>query len=170
MAQTGSHHTEAQMTVSQGKEVSLEYTLRLENKESVDSNVGMDPLTYTQGTQQTILGLEAALEGMVIGQSKQVTVAPEEGYGAVDPRTFQEVPKEHIPAEALKVGVQLKGRDPSGRVVSPRIAEIKRDTVVLDFTYPLAGKTLYFDVQVVEVKAGSTEVRRITSPPGRMRG
>ena len=51
---------EAQMTVSQGKEVSLEYTLRLENKEVVDSNVGKDPLTYTRGTHQIIPGLEAA--------------------------------------------------------------------------------------------------------------
>ena len=156
-AQTGSRHNEARMTVSQGKEVSLEYTLRLENKEVVDSNVGKDPLTYTQGTQQIIPGLEAALEGMVIGQSKQVAVAPEKGYGAIDPKAFQEVPKEQIPAEALKVGVQLRGQDPSGRVVSPRIAEIKQDTVVLDFNHPLAGKTLYFDVKVVEIKAGSTK-------------
>ncbi len=71
----------AQMTMSAGKEIALEYTLRLEDKQMVDSNVGGDPLIYTQGTEQIIPGLESAVEGMVIGEGKQVTVAPADGEG-----------------------------------------------------------------------------------------
>lgn len=139
-------------TVSSGKEVSLEYTLKLADDKVVDTNVGQDPLTYTQGSGQLITGLESKLEGMAVGESKHVTVAPEDGYGSVNPQAFQEVPKENIPAEAMKVGTELIGRDAQGRVVRPRVSEIKDKTVVLDFNHPLAGKTLYFDVKILDVK------------------
>ena len=138
--------------VSSGKEVSLEYTLTLDNKEVIDTNVGGDALTYTQGSGQIIKGLESALEGMKVGESKQVTVAPENGYGSVNPKAFQEVPKENVPAEALEVGTELVGRDGQGRVVRPRVAEVKDQTVVLDFNHPLAGKTLHFNVKILDVK------------------
>lgn len=139
-------------TVASGKEVSLEYTLKLSDNKVVDTNVGQDPLTYTQGSGQLISGLESKLEGMAVGETKQVTVVPEDGYGSVNPQAFQEVPKENIPAEAMKVGTELIGRDAQGRVVRPRVSEIKDKTVVLDFNHPLAGKTLYFDVRVLDVK------------------
>lgn len=138
--------------VSSGKEVSLEYTLKLADDEVVDTNVGQDPLTYTQGSGQLITGLESKLEGMAVGESRHVTVSPEDGYGSVNPKAFQEVPKENIPAEAMKVGTELIGRDAQGRVVRPRVSEIKDKTVVLDFNHPLAGKTLYFDVKILDVK------------------
>lgn len=142
---------EAKLTVLPGKEVSLEYTLNLKDKKVYDTNVGGEALTFTQGGQQIIPGLEAALEGMAMGDSKQVTVAPADGYGAVNPKAFHEVPKKSIPPEA-KVGTQLYGRRPDGQVLRPRIAEIKKDTVVLDFNHPLAGKTLYFNVKVLGIK------------------
>lgn len=143
---------EGTKTVASGKEVSLEYTLKLADDEVVDTNVGQDPLTYTQGSGQLITGLESELEGMAVGESKHVTVSPKDGYGSVNPQAFQEVPKENIPAEAMKVGTELIGRDAQGRVVRPRVSEIKEKTVVLDFNHPLAGKTLYFDVKILDVK------------------
>lgn len=138
--------------VSSGMEVSLEYTLKLADDKVVDTNVGQDPLTYTQGSGQLITGLESKLEGMSVGESKHVTVNPEDGYGSVNPQAFQEVPKENIPTEAMKVGTELIGRDAQGRVVRPRVFEIKDKTVVLDFNHPLAGETLYFDVKILDVK------------------
>ena len=80
-----------------------------------------------------------------------MTVAPTEGYGTVDPKAFQEIDKKMVPAEAQKVGTQLEGKTEDGRTVFPRISEVKNDTVVLDFNHPLAGKTLYFDVEVLDV-------------------
>ena len=82
------------MTVSAGTKVSIEYTLRLEDKAVIDTNVGSDPLTYVHGSQQIIPGLEKALEGMKMGDSKQVTIKPEEGYGRVNEEAFVEVKKE----------------------------------------------------------------------------
>jgi len=152
MLPTTSHGEETKQTVSEGKLISLEYTLTLDDKSVVDSNVGADPLTYTHGSRQLIPGLEKALEGLTIGDTKQVTVAPADGYGETDPKALQEVQKQLIPPDALKVGARLQGKAPSGQMVYPLVAEIKTDTVVLDFNHPLAGKTLHFAIKVLDIK------------------
>src|SRR5215471_420633 len=146
-----------QAKVSEGKVVSLEYTLTLDDKSVVESNVGAKPLTYTQGSHQLPPVLEQALEGMAVGDTKQVTVAPADGYGEMDPKAVQEVQKQMIPPEALKVGTRLQGKTPSGQMVYPLVAEIKDDTVILDFNHPLAGKTLHFDVKVLDVQQAQAE-------------
>ena len=151
-AQADSQEGGSPMTVSEGKSISMEYTLTLENKEVLDSNVGGEPLTFTQGSHQIIPGLETALDGMKAGERKQVTVAPEQGYGKVDPQAIQEVPIDQIPPDARKVGVQLQGKDGQGRVVHPTVTEVKEQVVVLDFNHPLAGKTLYFDVKILDIQ------------------
>src|SRR5712691_9404086 len=146
-----SQAADPQPTVAEGKLVSLEYTLTLDDKSVVESNVGAKPLTYTQGSHQLIPGLEKALEGMTVGDTKQVTVAPADGYGDTDPKALQEVQKQLIPPDALKVGARLQGKTPNGRTVYPRVAEVKEDTVVLDFNHPLAGKTLHFAVKILDI-------------------
>jgi len=139
------------MTVSNGKQVSLEYTMKLDDQSVVDSNVGGEPLKVTQGKHELVPGLEKALEGMAAGEKKNVTVAPPEAYGTVDPKAFQEVDRKMVPSNAQKVGMQLEGTTTDGRKVFPRISEVKNETVVLDFNHPLAGKTLYVEVKVLEV-------------------
>jgi FKBP-type peptidyl-prolyl cis-trans isomerase 2 len=138
-------------TVSNGKVISLEYTVKLDNDKVVDTNVGKEPLTYTQGTNQIIRGVEAAVDGMEIGQAKQAVLPPAEGYGETNPNAFHEVPKEKLP-EGIAVGTQLHGKDASGQEIRPIVSAIKDETVLLDFNHPLAGKTLYFDLKVVDVK------------------
>jgi len=148
------------MTVAPGKEVSIEYTLKLEDQSVLDTNVGAEPLTFVHGSQQIIIGLENALVGMKSGESKAVTVTPETGYGIVSEEALIEVDKKQIPEDGLKVDAQLQGTDRDGQPIVGRIAEIKDETVVIDFNHPLAGKTLYFDVKVLKVQeapAGSSE-------------
>ena len=144
------------MTVSNGKQVSLEYTMKLDDQSVVDSNVGGEPLKVTQGKHELVPGLEKALEGMAAGEKKNVTVAPPEAYGTIDPKAFQEVDRKMVPSNAQKVGAQLEGKTTDGKTVYPRISEVKNDTVVLDFNHPLAGKTLHFDVQVLDVAQAAT--------------
>jgi FKBP-type peptidyl-prolyl cis-trans isomerase SlyD len=146
-----------EMTIATGTNVSLEYTLKLEDETVVDTNVGANPLTYTHGSSQIIPGLEKELVGMKVGESKQVTVPPEDGYGVVNPEAIQEVPKQQLTPDALQVGAHLQGRDPSGRSVRARVAEVKDQTVVLDFNHPLAGKTLHFDVKVLDIQQPPTQ-------------
>ena len=137
-------------TVSNGKVISLEYTVTLDDGQPVDTNVGQDALTYTQGANQIIRGVEAAVEGMEVGQTKQVVVSPTEGYGDRDPNAVHEVPKAKIPQEA-KIGTMLHGKDANGREIRPTVSAINADTVILDFNHPLAGKTLHFDLKVVNI-------------------
>ena len=144
-------------TVSTGKQVTLEYTLKLDDQSVVDTNVGGEPLKLTQGNHEVVPGLEKALEGMAVGEKKNVTIAPTEAYGTVDPKAFQEVDRKMVPAGAQKVGTQLEGKTTDGRTVYPRIAEVKNDTIVLDFNHPLAGKTLHFDVKVLEVAQATSK-------------
>ena len=146
--------TKTSMPISDGKLVSLEYTLTLEDKKVLDTNVGGEPLNFTQGAQQIIPGLELALKGMKAGERKQVTVEPKDGYGVVDERRVQEIPIEQIPPQARQVGMQLEGQGPNGQVIRSTVKAVKEKVVVLDFNHPLAGKKLFFDVKVLDVKAG----------------
>ncbi len=149
-------HAESQkekaMTISSGKKVSIEYTLTLEDKSVIDTNVGSEPLSFVQGSHNIISGLQNALEGLKIGDSKQVTIKPEDGYGLVDQKAIMEVSKEQIPQDALKVGAHLQGQNDDGQVITVMVVEIKEQTVVLDFNHPLAGKTLHFDVKIVDIQ------------------
>lgn len=139
------------MSVSEGRQVSIEYTLKLEDLSVVDSNVGAAPLTYVHGSHQIIPGLEKSLTGMKVGDKKEVTVIPEEGYGPVDSKALQEISKEQVPLDFIKIGSNLQGRDNDGNVFTARVTEIKDKTVVLDFNHPLAGKTLHFEVRVLNI-------------------
>jgi len=149
---SASQAADTKQTVTEGKNVSLEYALTLDDKSVVESNVGKQPLTYTHGTRQILPGLEKALEGLAVGDTKEVTVAPADGYGEEDPNALQEVQKQLVPPNALVVGARLQGKTPDGQMIYPRVAEIKDDTVVLDFNHPLAGKILHFDVKILDIK------------------
>ena len=144
------------LMITDGKMISMEYTLTLENKEVIDTNVGGKPLKFTQGSHEIIPGLERQLEGMKKGESKHVTVTPEQGYGPHNPKAYQEVPIDQIPADAREVGTQLQGKDAQGQTLHPVVSEVKEDVVVLDFNHPLAGQTLYFDIKILDIEAVST--------------
>lgn len=135
--------------------MSIEYTLRLKDESLVASNVGDDPLVYTQGARQIVPGLENGLEGMQVGESKEITIQPEDAYGMVDPQAIQEVKKEHIPPNVQHLGTQLNGKDEKGRPFSVRVVDVKEETVLMDFNHPLAGETLFFVVKVLDIQDAS---------------
>lgn len=141
------------LVVSNGKQVSLEYTLKLNDKDVVESNVGGEPMTYVHGREEIVPGLEKALEGMSVGDKKHIAVKPADAYGEVDQKAIQEVKKSLVPEHAWKVGAELEARGPEGQSLFPHVTEVKADSVVLDFNHPLAGKTLYFDVKILDIRA-----------------
>lgn len=152
VAETWAQATTATPAIEAGSKVSLEYTLTDDNGAVIDSNKGKPALTYTQGTQAIVPGLEKALAGMRTGDEKQVTVPPAEGYGDVDPSAVAEVSKTLIPADALTVGAELVARNAQGATRLVRVKEVKAETVVIDLNHPLAGKTLHFAVKVLGVE------------------
>src|SRR5262249_366794 len=137
-------------TVSKGKVVSLEYTVKSDDNAVVDTNVGKDPLTYTQGDNQIIRGVETAVEGMMVGEAKHVIVTPADGYGSHDLTAVYWGPGRNVP-EKIKVGMQLHGEDTNGKGGVPKGKKKKEETVFLDLNHPFAGKTLFFDVKVLDV-------------------
>jgi FKBP-type peptidyl-prolyl cis-trans isomerase SlyD len=136
--------------IESGSTVQLEYTLKDDTGKVLDSNKGQAPLTYTQGKQEIVPGLENALNGMRAGEEKQVAVKPEDGYGAVDPAAQTEVPKALLPSDSLTVGKELVARSRGGETL---LVRIKETTVIIDLNHPLAGRTLLFDVKVLGVEA-----------------
>ena len=140
--------------IRQGSRVTMNYTLTVDGK-VVDSSVGGQPLTYVQGSGQIIPGLEEKLAGMRKGGKKHVTVPPEKGYGPVNPDAFQLVPRSAFKkVKNLKVGSVVNGRTPDGRPLRAKVAALDKDQVTLDLNHPLAGKTLQFDVEIMDVRNG----------------
>lgn len=143
---------ESGVAVQNGSVVSMEYTLTDDKGQVMDTSKGKPPLVFTKGSGQIIPGLDKELLGMKVGQEKKVQVKPEDGYGPVNPAAFQEVPKDKLPPEALKVGTMLMASGPQGQPMPVRVHEIKDSTVIVDFNHPMAGKTLFFDIKVVDIK------------------
>ena len=141
--------------IAKGTVVHLEYTLTDDSGKVIDSNKGKNPLVYTQGSGQIIPGLDKALLGMHEGETKQVTVPPEEAYGANDPRAVMEVSKDRVPSN-VQVGTWLQGRNQNGQPIQALVKEIKEQVVILDFNHPLAGKTLNFDIKILSVTRAKT--------------
>jgi FKBP-type peptidyl-prolyl cis-trans isomerase 2 len=138
--------------VSEGKSVKVHYTLMVDGK-VMDSSNGREPLQFKAGSHQIIPGFEKAVMGMKVGEKKSFKVSPEEGYGQEDPKAIQNVPKSQLPPDITpKAGMTLYAQTKDGQHFPVRIVEVKKDEVVMDFNHPLAGKTLNFDVEVVEIK------------------
>lgn len=142
----------ADLVIEQGREVAFDYTLTVDG-EVLDTSDGKTPLTYTHGDNKIISGLSRQLEGMRVGEEKAVIVTPEEGYGPVDPTALQEIPRKTLPENIEpKVGQLLQMKNPDGNVFFCKVIELKKDTIVMDFNHPLAGKILNFQVKIVSIK------------------
>jgi FKBP-type peptidyl-prolyl cis-trans isomerase SlyD len=138
--------------ITDGSVVKFEYTVSDESGEVLQSNKGKEPVTYIHGQHEIIAGLEEGLSEMDINEEKSIRVTPEQAYGEVDPKGFKEVPKSDLPVSDPQVGTPLNARGPRGEEVLIHISEVKPDTVILDFNHPLAGKTLQFDVKVLDIE------------------
>ncbi len=146
------------MKIAKGHVVAVDYSLHLGNGEVVDASDPGEPLTYLHGEGQIVPGLESALEGLDVGESRKVVVAPDQGYGARDPRGLQEVPRSAFPADLeFRPGLELTAEGEDGEPVPFTIREVKPESVVIDLNHPLAGETLHFDVTVRGVRAATAE-------------
>ena len=139
------------MMIENGKQVAIEYSVFLDDNTKVDSNVGKDPLIFLFGADQILPALEESLSGLEVGDSREVTLPPEKAYGAVNPDAYKEVESKLIPEDLRFEGALLVVSDEQFGEMLIRVDSLKGDQVVLDFNHPLAGKTLKFDVRVIDV-------------------
>ena len=144
-------------SVQDGVVVSMEYTLHVDG-EQLDTSEGQGPLQFLVGYGNVISGLEQEMMGMKIGDSKDVVVQPENGYGEFDDDAFMEVSKKDFPTDMpLEEDAELTVRDEAGHARYARVDGIEGDTVRLDFNHPLAGAELHFSVKVVALREPSDE-------------
>jgi FKBP-type peptidyl-prolyl cis-trans isomerase SlyD len=154
--------------VKDGMLVTLDYTVKTPDGKLLETSKGSQPLKYIHGKKMMIPGLERELTGLKIGAEKHITIKPEDGYGKLNPNAVQEVPKEKVPPNALKVGAVLVGTNKDGSPIPMTVREIKEKTVVMDLNHPLAGKTLVFDVKVIDVEpAPAAPTSNQPAAPGR---
>lgn len=161
---TAAETAKNERSVKDGLMISLEYTLKDTEGKVLETNKGKEPLKYVHGQKMMIPGLERELTGMKVGGEKHVTVKPEDAYGKVNPNAVQEIPKEQIPPNGLKVGAVLAARSPDGAVLPITVREIKEKTVVVDMNHPMAGRTLVFDVKIVAIEPAPATPAKPESP------
>lgn len=139
------------MGIQNGSKVTMHYKLTVDG-ETIDTSEGKDPLQYVQGEGQIIPGLEKELEGLDKGAKKQVAIPPESGYGHHDPAAMQKVSRSSFAdADNLKVGSTVRGQA-GDQMFMAVVTAITTDEITLDMNHPLAGKTLNFDIEVVNVE------------------
>ncbi|MGH8047683.1 MAG: FKBP-type peptidyl-prolyl cis-trans isomerase [Chthoniobacterales bacterium] len=145
------------MQISTGKVVSIDYTLTDDNKRTIDSSEGGDPLTYLHGVGQLIPGLEKELDGKSAGDKLDVKIAPADGYGLREDSKIKVVPRKAFPPDAdINVGTQFEAGGGHGRQIVT-VTKVEGDDVTIDANHPLAGATLHFDVTIRDVRDATPE-------------
>ena len=144
--------------IKNGKVVDLAYSLTNAEGEVLDQADVKDPFTYLQGGSQIVPGLEKALEGLKKGDKKKVAVTPAEGYGEMNPELKLTVNRTQFPPDAeLEEGMQFETQTPDGQSVVFTIEEIVDDQISINGNHPLAGQSLHFDVEVLNVRDATGE-------------
>jgi len=140
-------------TVESGTKVSLHYRGTFNDGTEFDSSHDRgEPITCEVGSGNLISGFESALGGMSEGETKSVTLSPEDAYGEINPDAIQEVPRTSFPEDfVLKEGATVYGTNSMGQEMMAKINAFDEESATLDFNHPMAGKTLNFEISVIEI-------------------
>jgi FKBP-type peptidyl-prolyl cis-trans isomerase 2 len=145
------------LSIKIGDEVTIHFTAKLENGKVAETTRGKKPQRYEIGAGTLLPGLEEALIGLRRGDRKKVAVPPEKGFGKRNEGLLEEVPKSIFKqAQKLSEGmlVELQSRDGDRCLASVR--SVKKNSVIVDLNHPYAGRTLSFDVEIVNVRTTSS--------------
>ncbi len=136
--------------VATGDTVRVHYTGTLDDGTEFDTSTDRDPIAFMIGGGQVLPGFENALVGMTEGETKSITLSPEDAYGPHDPELLHAVERERIPDEIdLKVGALLQAGDAQSNEITLRVVEVSDEMATLDANHPLAGETLTFELTMV---------------------
>ena len=145
------------MPIEKNQVVLFHYSVRDDEDNVVETSHGGEPNAYLHGHGGIIRGLEEALEGRDAGESFSVTVAPEKAYGPRKPDAVQRVPIKHLMgAKRWKSGMVAQVQTEQG----PRhvvVVKVGHKFADVDTNHPMAGKTLTFDIEVVDVRDADAE-------------
>ncbi|HER34889.1 MAG: peptidylprolyl isomerase [Halothiobacillaceae bacterium] len=145
------------MQVQNDHVVSIDYTLKNDAGEVMDTSEQNGPLAYLHGHQNIIPGLEKALDDKSVGDSLTVAIEPAEAYGERDENMIQTVPRSMFEGvDEIEPGMRFQAQTQGG-VTVVTVKDVNADEITLDGNHELAGETLHFDVEVKEVRPASEE-------------
>lgn len=145
------------MNIANNTVVNFHYTLRGEDGTELETSRGSEPSAYLYGANNIISGLESAMADKSAGDVFSVTLAPEDAYGLRNPQKVQRVPVKHLSFKGkLRAGavVQLNTQDGMRPVT---VTKVGRHSADIDTNHPLAGQSLTFDIEIVDVRAATQD-------------
>jgi len=135
-----------------GDSVTVNYTGSLQDSTVFDTSVGKTPLTFTIGAGQMISGFDNAVRGMKVGETKTVTLSPDEAYGAYRQDLIITLDRDTFPESmTLTIGLKVPLQNNQGQTFNAKIISIGATTVTLDANHELAGKTLIFEIELISI-------------------
>ncbi len=136
-----------------GTRVTMHFSLSLESGAVIDSNFDGDPATFVYGDGNLMPGFEDQILGMEEGETKEVLILPDIGFGQPNPDNIQEVKRSEFPENIeLEIGLMLSFADAQSHERPGVIVDFNAKSVTVDFNHPLAGKNIVFKVQIVSIE------------------
>ena len=137
-----------------GSNVKVHYVGTLNDGSEFDNSYKLgNTLDFKVGDGQLLKKFDESVKGMSVGDKKKVTLTPEEAYGNPNPQALQNVPKEVFGGdlEKLQIGARVQGQTEQGQPLVAKIQAINESEVTLDLNHPLAGESLNFEIELVDV-------------------
>lgn len=139
--------------IREGDIVQVHYVGRLQTGEVFDSSEGQDPLIVKIGDGKIISGFEQALIGMRQGEKKTFDLTPEQAFGHHREELVHEIDRKQVPPHLkLEVGMQIALETQGQEPIPAQVVELNESTVTLDTNHPLAGKSVTFEVDIVDIQ------------------
>jgi FKBP-type peptidyl-prolyl cis-trans isomerase SlpA len=135
------------------KEVTLHFALKLANGDVVDSTFDKSPATFKVGDGNLLPGFEAALFGFKAGDKCSLQIDPENAFGQPNPQNVQVMPRSQFADMELSEGLLVIFNDAANAELPGVVKAFDDSQVTIDFNHPLSGKTLSFDVEIIEVRS-----------------
>lgn len=144
------------LTVTDGLVVYIQYTLTLNDGQKIDTTDENEPMPYLHGADEILPNLEAALQGMHIGQTKTIHLTADQAYGQIDKEQYITIPLNGFPNDLnLEIGLELEITNPEeDEIILGTVAQINQENneLLLDLNHPLAGQDLHFQVKITHIR------------------
>ncbi len=146
------------MPLKSNQVVTMNFTLKDEDGNILDTTNGNEPFSFISGTNQILPKLEEKVGEMLIGSKKELILAPEDGYGVYQVEAVRTINRSEFPeGTELKTGIGFLAKAPNGSDVQFFIKDVNGDNIKVDFNHPLAGKTLHFNLELLNLRDATKE-------------
>ncbi len=142
-----------ELRIGPDREVTLHFAIKLENGDVVDSTFDKQPATFRFGDGNLLPGFELSIQGLKAGDKRSLSIEPENAFGQPNPQNLQTMPRSQFVDMELGEGLLVIFRDAANSELPGVVKSFDEQQVTVDFNHPLSGKTLTFEVEIIEVKA-----------------